>query len=295
LSKEALERFAAKDQIEVVPDTAFGISRLIDRPPSADFAGLCKAAGLTGQYIIVQATSGLDAFMRLVKSRSRRLQDYQPIGPVLGDSEEGLDGDLPRLVRLNSWPQPLLIAELISRAAAVVGHSYHLAITALACGVPVFSTADLTVGKYSGLAAFDTIFPVPCEAAGDSRRFVARLGKIEPSPSARAAADRVAQHWDRIAAMLKEGETRTQAAMNQFWQSLPTVLEAIRSDGESFQEREQRKQIDELKRSLARTAAELASRDKRIAAIYGSPSWRITAPLRFLMRKLKSLLRIQQP
>lgn len=298
-SQEALEPYANKSQITVVPDTAFGISRLLDRRPSAELTRLCETSRLSERYIIVQATRGLNGFIRFLKTNGRHLQDYQvlslPIGPVLGDGEELLDDDLPGLVRLPDWPQPLVIAELISRASAVVGHSYHLAITALACGVPVFSPVDVSVGKFTALAGFDTIFSVPDERDKDFKRFVSRLGKTEPCPAARAAVDRVADHWDRIAAILMEGPVQTQPAVSQFWQTLPSVLEAPRDDVESFEIKEQRKQIDQLKMSLAVVTEELAAREKRIEAIYHSPSMRITAPLRYLMRGLKHLLRRMRP
>lgn len=278
MSQAVLARFVDKARIAVLPDTAFGISRLIDeRHPSIEFNRLREASGLTDPYIVVQAISGLDPFLRLIKDHSQLFRDFRflvlPIGPILGDHESVVGDDLPGLVRLPVWPPPLLLAELISQAAAVVGHSYHLAVTALAFGVPVFSSADLSFWKYTALSDFETIFSLPKEAEIDPHWFITRLGKNRPSPAARAALDQLAHHWDHIATILREGAAATQPALNRFWQSLPNLLEAA----------------DERGKLLAQARAEIIARDDRIATLYNSPSMRVTAPLRFLMRNLKRL------
>jgi lipopolysaccharide transport system ATP-binding protein len=276
LSQAVLARFVNKCQIAVLPDTAFGISRLIDaRRPSVELSRLREVSGLTDPYIIIQAISGLDPVLSLIRNHSQLFRNFRflvlPIGPVLGDHEAILGDDLPGSVRLPVWPHPLLLAELISQAAAVVGHSYHLAVTALAFGVPVFCSADLSFWKYTALSGFETIFPLPKETEIDPHWFTARLGKNRPSPAAGAALDQLAHHWDCIATILREGATATQPALNRFWQSLPNLLEAA----------------DEL----SKLRAEIVARDDRIATLYNSPSMRVTAPLRFLMRNLKRLLR----
>ena len=279
LSQAVLARFVGESRVAVVPDTAFGISRLIDeRRASAELCRLREASGLADPYIIIQAITGLDPFLRLIKNHSQLFRDFRflvlPIGPVLGDHESILGDDLPGLVRLPAWPPPLLLAELISRAAAVVGHSYHLAVTALAFGVPVFTSADLSFWKYTALSDFETIFSLPKETDIDPQWFIARLGKRCPSQAACAALDQLAHHWNRIATILREGAAATQPALNRFWQSLPNLLEAA----------------DEQGKLLAQARAEIVARDERIRTLYNSPSMRVTAPLRFLIRNLKRLV-----
>jgi lipopolysaccharide transport system ATP-binding protein len=230
-SRAALARFASKDSIAVVPDTAFGISRLLDdRQPSGEFNRLREASGLSGPYIVVQARPGLDSFLSFVRKHSHRLRDFRflalPVGPALGDHEAALGDELPGLVRLRGWPHPLLLAELIGHAAAVVGYGYHLAITALSFGVPVFSSVNLTVGRYTALSGFETVYSLPNEGETDPHWFITRLGKQTPTPAARAARDQLVQHWDRVAAVLDKGSTGTQSAVSQFFQSLPTLLES---------------------------------------------------------------------
>ena len=62
------------------------------------------------------------------------------------------------IVRLADWPGPLVVSELIGRSEAVVGQSFHLFITALSAGVPVFTQRNLCAGKYSALQHFERIF-----------------------------------------------------------------------------------------------------------------------------------------
>jgi len=262
-SKSALARFIGNDPISVIPDTAFGISRLIDeRQPSVEVTQLREALGLGGPYIVVQPAPGLDGFFGFVKKYSHLLRDFRflslPIGPALGDDDAVLADKLPGVIRLSVWPAPLLLAELIGQAAAVVGRSYHLAITALAGGVPVFSPAGLTTGKYTGLSQFETIHALPDETNTNPDWFVTQLGKTMPSRAALAARDQLTSHWDRVAAVISKGSTGTQLAVSEFLQSLPSCLESAQSE--------------ELKRLL------------------NSPSWRVTAPARMVMRNLKRLV-----
>jgi lipopolysaccharide transport system ATP-binding protein len=290
LSKGVLARYVDSSRIAVLPDTAFGISRLIDeRHPSAAFNRLREQAGLTDRYIIIQAIGGLDPVLRLIRNHPQRFRDYRflvlPIGPVLGDDEALIGDDLPGLARLPEWPQPLLLAELISQATAVVGHSYHLAVTALAFGVPVFTSADLSFWKYTALADFETIYALPKTTGIEPQWFLSRLGKSPPSKAADTNLAQLANHWDRIATILGEGAITTQPALNRFWQTLPNLLEAADQRTKRLLE-----SADERKRLLLRSREEVAERDDRIATLYNSPSMKATAPLRFLMRNLKRLL-----
>jgi len=276
LSQAALARFVDDARITVLPDTAFGLSRLLDeRRPSVELGRLRELSGLTDPYIVVQPIRGLESFLQFIKNHSRHLRGFRflvlPIGPVLGDHEAIVGDDLPGVVHLPEWPHPLLLAELISQAAAVIGRSYHLAITALAFGVPVFSSADLSVGKYTSLEGFETIYPLPDETEMDPHLFITRLGKTRPSPEACATLDQLDHHWDHIATILHEGATETQSELNRFWQSLPNLLEAASDHSGTLKNR-----IDEL--------------SALVATLHNSPSWKATAPLRFLMRRLKRLV-----
>jgi lipopolysaccharide transport system ATP-binding protein len=310
-TRNALVRFVPKDRIEVIPDTGFGISRLLKGEPSAEFNRLRDTAGLNGPYIIIQAALGLDFFLRFIKQHAHRLREYRflalPIGPVLGDHAAILEEyQLPGLVSLPVWPHPLLLAEVIGQASAVVGHSYHLAITALACGVPVFTPVELSVGKYSALLNFETLHQLAKDRETEFDWFLQRLGKTKPSLVAQTALARLSQHWDRIAATLVAGPTSPPPAASQFWQSLPGLLEdaairygdalkrseALRAEQQDEfnllleQARAEVKARDEL---LAQSVAEIEARDDLVAALYNSTTWKVTAPLRSLMHNLKRL------
>ena len=306
-SRAALARFAGPERIEVVPDTGFGVARRLEERPSFELSRLRDAAGLTGPYIVVQPVRGLAPFYDFLRRHAERLRDFRflvlPIGPVNGDDATIPDADLPGLVRLPVWPRPLLLAEVIRHAAAVVGPSYHLAITALTAGVPIFSPANLAIGKFPGLADFPSIHPLPDER--DPDWFTSRLGKTAPPAQVGAALARLTAHWDRVADVLRAGATGTQAAVARFWQSLPGLLEgaATRRDAAvqaadaaiqaadaaaiqaadaanqaaqaqahaaaalEAERAEDRRRSDELTGLLALARAEIAARDDRIAAL----------------------------
>jgi lipopolysaccharide transport system ATP-binding protein len=301
-SRAALARFVRPDRIAIVPDTVFGIRRLLEDPPSFELNRLRQACGLTGPYIILQGVRGLDSCCRFLKRHADRLRGYRflalPIGPVNGDSAAHLDADLPGLVQLPAAPQPLLLAELIQQAAAVIGPSFHLAITALTAGVPIFSPANLKLGKFPGLAELPGIYPLPTEQDSDPSGFLSRLGKSPVAPQVDAARARLTEHWDKIAAVLEGGLTGTPVAVGRFWQSLPGVLEeaALRRDAavaaleaRSAVETERTKseeRIAELRRLLALARTEISTRDYRIAQLLKSTSWKLTSPLRFVGRRL---------
>ena len=251
-----------------------------------------------------------------------RFQDFKflalPVSPVVGEGNALIDTGLPGVIGLPDWPGPLLLAELIGRSQAAVGYSYHLFITALASGVPIFTHQDMSLGKYSGLQRFETIFKLPAEGEADPDWFLDRVGRTAPSASVLATRRPLAEHWDRLAAALQADTLPTSPVLNRFWQSLPEVLEAAEltladSLAALKQEREEshlrfaglerthretelhlrdalaeldatRRQAsarqDWMETQLAAARAERTERDQQLAEILASRSWRLTAPLR---------------
>ncbi|MCD4527788.1 polysaccharide pyruvyl transferase family protein [Pseudomonas sp. C3-2018] len=309
LSRDALAALTRQAEIEVLPDTAFGLPRLIDEQrPSAEFTRLREQAGLEGPYIVIHAIHVVESFVRLFQEHPQAFQGYRflvvPIGPVLGDDPSIIAGRLPGAITLPFWPQPLLMAEILSQAQAVIGHSYHLAITALAFGVPVFCSADLTTGKYTALAAFDSLHALPDVATVDPQWFLSRVGKTTPSAAARAAADTLVEHWDRVAAIIRRGPTSSRPVLGAFLQKLPNLLENAAESSDagqvqcpaepaipeilptvhspSMQEVAQQALISQLSQQLALSNA-------RVLQLQGSSSFRMTAPLRSIARGFRKL------
>ena len=230
LSRKALEPLTTAP-ISVVPDTAFGLSRLVDfqGDPSAEFARLAEAYQLKRPYVVLQPCLGFDGVHRIIRNHPHRFSNLRflmlPISPEFGERPQSVEADLPGIVRLAEWPNPLLVAELIGRSEAVLGHSYHLNITALVAGVPVFRRADLSKGKFTALQQFETIFMLPADGTVDIEWFLARIGRKTPQALVRATLGPLSTHWDRIAAMIQERAASTAPAMDRFWQSLPGLLE----------------------------------------------------------------------
>jgi lipopolysaccharide transport system ATP-binding protein len=301
--------------VAVVPDTAFGIRRLLnlEGSPSVQFTRLCEVSGLEGPYIVIQPALGVEGFVRFVKRHPRQFRGFRflalPVGPVLGDHPDMIDPDLPGVVRVADWPTPLLIAELIGRSEAVVGHSYHLFITALASGVPVFTRQRLSTGRLSALKPFET-FELPPNGEPDPDWFLDRVGRTAPSALARATDDPLGHHWDRVAAAFGAEPTPTASALNRFWQSLPTLLEDAAKREEQavaallagrLETAERQARLDEAVAALLAGRLEtaerqarldealsrLAARDSQIEEIMASTSWRLTAPVRAVGRQLR--------
>ena len=307
-SRSALERFAGANAIEVVPDTAFGVGALLPAGPSFEFSRLRDANGLRAPYIVIQAYPGLHGLYAFLRRHEERLRRFRllllPISPIHGEINALPEADLPELVRLTAWPNPVLLAEIIRGAEAVLGPSYHLAATALTAGVPVFSFVDLTSGKFAGLAAFDGIYPLPMAPDENPEPFFSRLGKRPVSARANEQGDRLAAHWDRIAELVRSGRTESALGIGRFWQSLPGILEgyAARSDAtlESLSLRPPASaasesgpepsptdsRVAELRRLLELARTEIVARDRRIAQLLDSTSWRASAPIRFIGRRL---------
>ncbi|WP_314529762.1 polysaccharide pyruvyl transferase family protein [uncultured Pseudomonas sp.] len=280
LSQATLARLSDTAKVEVLPDTAFGLPRLLDsQSPSARFLALCAEADLTRPYLVVHAIAGLDSFLTLWRTHAAQFEDLQllilPIGPVLGDHESVLGEDLARALRLPYWPDPLLLAELLAHAEGVIGHSYHLAITSLVFGVPIFCSADLGTGKYTALPSHGRIFQLRRDVAIDPLWFRAQLGRQPISAATAQAMQQLETHWDRVAELIREGRRPTQQALNQYWQALPGVLEGLHTH---------------IQHQAAELQAEREHQQHALEALYHSNSFKLTAPLRHLRRTLEKWL-----
>lgn len=232
-SRLALQPFASRVAIDVVPDTAFGLAHLVDRArPSAELLRWRAELGLSEPYIIVQPVVAVREFVRFARDNPAALGGRRvlvlPICPVHGDDAGSFGVELPHARRPASWPHPLLLAELIAHADAVVGTSLHLGISALAFGVPVFRPADSFGGKYAMLAGYEGVARLAPDGGIDQATLLAT--PRQHGPSVALALERLAQHWDALAAGLvaaRDVDAHLRAE-SQFWAQLPGLLEARR-------------------------------------------------------------------
>lgn len=229
-SRRVLARYAPPSGVQLVPDTAFGLSRILPDSPSEEWQKLRASLGLDRPYIAVQPIRWTDEkFPAFLEKHAARFADYQllalPIGPVLGDDARLLGGARKKFVELPYWPHPLLMAEIIANASAVIGYSYHLAITALTAGVPVFTSVDLNAGKFTALRAYETVHPLSSIRTEKPDVFFSRLGRTSPSPSVVATHAPLARHWDGIAGAIRAGRRPPGPELARFWQTLPALLE----------------------------------------------------------------------
>ena len=238
-SRRALAPFARDVPVHVAPDTAFGVGQLVDiHRPSAELSRLRQTLAAGGPYIIVQASSALAPFARFLRDHTQQSRGGQlslsghrllalPVCPIHGDHGAVFDADLPNIGRLGSWPHPLLLAELIAHASAVVGASLHLAITALAFGVPVFRPADSFGGKYAMLSAYEGVHRLDPRGGVDLARLTAPRADGGPGPAVTHARQRLVTHWDALARHLTDWghSSAQQRAASRFWSQLPSLLE----------------------------------------------------------------------
>ena len=102
-SRAALEGIA-NTRVHVVPDTAFGLRRILNlvEPPSADFRELRGSAGLDGPYMVIQAIPGLEGFVGFVRKHARELGyvGFWCHQPGAWRPSEAIAADTPQVVHL---------------------------------------------------------------------------------------------------------------------------------------------------------------------------------------------------
>ena len=128
MNPRARHSWVSANDVAVVPDTCFGISALVDtNRPSPAYLELKGAIGLTKPYILVQPVHKTAGFGEFIRRNREQFSGYQfvsvPIGPCHGDFDIVIAEAFDDLITLASWPAPLLLAEFIAGASAVVGES----------------------------------------------------------------------------------------------------------------------------------------------------------------------------
>ena len=206
-SLEELVRIGPNASVELVPDTAFGVAHLLPDNPSTAFREFCASTALATPYVIVQPSPHLagdahriDDVLRLAQARGYAVLEL-PISPCLGD-EPGLLGLTTHTRQPPSWPEPLLLSEVVANAEAVIARSLHLSIVALACGVPVHRQASAPDPKYRALHGFRGV--VWWEDGEELSDIVQRgVGRRPAGPEIDEQVARLKTHWDAIASLPK--------------------------------------------------------------------------------------------
>ncbi|NWA29019.1 polysaccharide pyruvyl transferase family protein [Pseudomonas gingeri] len=291
-SRESLSALSPNTDIQVLPDTAFNLPDLIDEQhPSPAFSKLRETFGLDVPYIVIQPIHVVEPFLQLFERHPQALAGYRllvlPIGPVLGDHHMVVTERIPEAITLPFWPAPLLLAEILGNAQAVIGHSYHLSISALVFGVPVFSTADLSTGKYTALAEMGQMHALPEAQELTEQWFTSRIGKTQPSAQLKATRVELAAYWDQVAAIIVQGKTSAHRALNRFWQHLPTLLE--NGAPRSLAVVEPTPTLDYMNIELNARQKQIFQLNEQLATLQNSNSFKLTAPLRSLGRGFRKL------
>lgn len=229
-TQKALDQFVDDDRVRHVPDTAFALGRYLPSHPATEQARQLRAQlGLKKPYIVIQVTQNLGKLTDHLKRFRSELTDVcvllLRIGPVLHDHESFIDSELTGTYRLPDWPSPPVIAALISESEGVAGHSYHLAITALCAGVPVFTSSNLSIGKFTALSRFSTVYPLSTLDSDDPRWLADRIGRKDPSALIAEAEGQLEAHWSHVVDAIEARRSAPNPAMNAFWMSLPSLLE----------------------------------------------------------------------
>lgn len=244
---EAVEHAAVRDQISalalrtlvpgaavrIVPDTAFGVRSLLDSTVDERAGAAVEQARAGGAgYVVVQPSSAMAderpallTWMDAARRQGLAVLEL-PVCPVHGDAAGVLD--LPgRLQRPDEWPEPLVLAELLSAADGVAAESLHAGIVAVASGVPVWRPGAIPTGKHAVLQFLPRVAAL--SQADDAPGF----GRTPVDPTVRALAAQVDAHWDAVASLAVSGRARTPSpALLRLVSDLPRLLGAAAAEDE---------------------------------------------------------------
>jgi GT2 family glycosyltransferase/spore maturation protein CgeB len=268
-----LQAVSPTSQARIVPDSAFGIAAYLEERTPAPTPAEAAIAGRP--YVIVQPSKGLRPIAGQLLEALPALQRAGiavvelPISPVLGD-EPGLLGPMPDgTVRVEPWPEPAALARLIAGAKAVVAHSFHCSVVALAHGVPLFRAATPEGTKYHALGSFAGVRTV-----GDQDDLATALLEAQRRPASSDVVEQLSQlgeHWDRLAGLLEAREPAhrrdRQAAARRTIVELPALLAGIERDADVRVREAVAEETQRLEGQRAAVSASLARANDRALAL----------------------------
>ena len=200
-----LARATGSTLARVVPDTAFGIAALLEEADSLASEFLATI-GVERPFLVVQPSRHFEPHREAIREAVDAAAAIGlavlelPISPIFGESPDTLQlGDA--VIRPPEWPHPLVLAATVAAAEAVVAHSLHLSIAAIATGTPVFRRPPASGSKYEQLQTFDRVRY--WETAADLRALV-EGDRSSGDGAGPVVAEQLAQlrpHWDAIAGL----------------------------------------------------------------------------------------------
>jgi hypothetical protein len=200
VSRDGLAKIAPDADIRLLPDTAFGLSRLwpLDAE-SPEFTNWRTALGLHGRYIVVQAGQALwkhgAVLDWLMTSMGAINAVILPVCWNRGDRAEEFPPVKGQAFLSREWLHPKLMSEIIARSEFVLASSLHASITALSYGVPA-ARAEVTADrKYELLDEFEGVVAIDRKPA--LSRLLDRGRRIEPRVIGHA--DSLDRYWDAVA------------------------------------------------------------------------------------------------
>ena len=228
----------------VVPDTVFGIARLLGGPASDEASGVLRAHGVDGGYVVVQPAAHLEPCRAAVEAicataAARGLAVVElPCGPCHHDTAGRLGLSAPT-VAIREWPEPLVVAELLAGAQAVVASSLHAGIVATSAGVPLFRPRAEHDSKYELVDLLPGVVRLPAD--DEAEEVATDFHRGAPSSQALGHAAALQPHWDEMARLATRPGRRSPS---------PTVVELIETLPQLLVDR-QRSAAAELERVAA--------------------------------------------
>ena len=203
VSRDRLAKVAPGADIQLLPDTAFGLSQLWPfaegSAESVEYKNWRMSLGLEGKYVVVQANTAVGHYRSriesLVKSMANVSAVVLPVCWCHGDRAEEFPEMKSRVFLSRAWLGPRLITEIIGRSEFVFASSLHACIAALSYGVPAARVPVSMDRKYDLLDEFEGIAQIDNQKGLHS---LVNRGRWT-EPRAIEYADRLERYWDHVA------------------------------------------------------------------------------------------------
>jgi lipopolysaccharide transport system ATP-binding protein len=271
----------------VVPDTAFGLRALLGGDDaSTSSRALLAEAGVEGSYVVVQPSPQLTPFVHEIAEAVSAVSAQAwsavelPVSAALGDGPAALGLD-DAVARFPEWPPPLVTAQIVAGAEAVIAQSLHLSITALTAGVPVFRRRSAPGSKYEVLETFPDV-----HVWDDAGELVAHVtGRAGRRPVSTGILEReraLAAHWDAVAALVAGARpARPDVTLRLAALAAESAVSADRLEGE----------LQLAARRSRDLEAERAQLHGSYREVLRTRTWRYSARLRRAAAAARSVLR----